>query len=65
MTQSKKDIFIFQPITHVYLYILCVYIIQKPTYPHSNFYPFLVKMENAALLKYTDFTTHCWSKPAA
>ena len=49
MTQSKEYIFTFQPITHVCVYILHVYIIQKPTYLYTNFCPFLLKMKNAAL----------------
>lgn len=57
--------YFYIPTNYTCVSLLCIYIIQKPAYPHSNFYPFLVKMENAALLKYTDFTTHCWSKPAA
>lgn len=53
-----RNIF-YIPANYTCAYILCVYIVQKQTYPHPIFYPFLLKMKNAALPNYTDFTTHC------
>lgn len=61
MTQSKECIFTFQPITHVCVYILHVYIIQKPTYPYTNFCPFLLKMKKCCLAQTHWFTAPCWT----
>lgn len=44
--------------TCVCIYILRVYIIQKPTYPYTNFCPFLLKMKNAALPRRTGSQPH-------
>lgn len=38
---------------------MCVYITQRQTHPHPTCYPFLLKVKNAALPNYTDFTTPC------